>query len=311
MLWLYITISAYLLFAIANIGDKLVISKFKTEAIVYAFYVGVLGVVTLVLIPFGVIWPDLNQFVSSMIGGVSFVFALYFMYLAFNAGETTRAITIIGSTSPIFTFLLSFLILKERLSSNQLYAFAILILAIIIISWQLEKKQKPGSARLVRSQAKAGATKKQLIWALLSGFIFAISYVSAKYVYEYQAFISGFVWIRIGGFLTALVILFVAKNRKLIKIDLQRPKTQKGSLILAIQIIGGTGVIGQNYAFSIASATLINALQAIQYAFVFILASVLGTKIPTLKESLSYKQLIQKIIAIILIAIGLYLLTMN
>jgi drug/metabolite transporter (DMT)-like permease len=297
MIWLYIIIIAYLLFALANVGDKFVISKFKTQAIVYAFYVGAMGVVTLVLIPFGVIWPDLNQFVSSMIGGVSFVFALYFMYLAINAGETTRAITIIGSTSPIFTFLLSFLVLKERLSSNQLIAFIILILAIIVISWQFEKSQQK-------------MAKKQLMFALLAGLIFAISYVSAKYVYIYQPFISGFVWIRVGGVLTALSILIFAKNRQLIKIDWQRPKTQKGSLILAIQILGGTGVIGQNYAFSIASATIINALQAIQYAFVFILTSLLGKKFPVLKENLNSKQIIQKVVAIILIAIGLYFLAL-
>jgi len=297
MLWLYIIIIAYLLFALANVGDKFVISKFKTQAIVYAFYVGAMGVVTLVLIPFGVIWPDLNQFVSSMIGGVSFVFALYFMYLAINAGETTRAITIIGSTSPIFTFILSFLVLKERLNSNQLIAFIILILAIIVISWQFDN-------------VKRKMAKKQLMFALLAGVIFAISYVSAKYVYIYQPFISGFVWIRVGGVLTALAILIFAKNRQLIKTDWRRPKTQKGSLILAIQILGGTGVIGQNYAFSIASATLINALQAIQYAFVFILTSFLGKKFPVLKENLNIKQIIQKVVAIILIAIGLYFLAL-
>jgi drug/metabolite transporter (DMT)-like permease len=297
MIWLYITISAYLLFALANIGDKFVISKFKTEPIVYAFYVGFMGLVTLILIPFGVIWPDLNQLVSSMIGGVSFVFALYFMYLAINSGETTKAITIVGSTSPIFTFILSYLFLSERLNSNQFIAFIILIIAIIVISWQFEK-------------SKNKAAKRQVIYALIAGLIFAISYVSAKYVYIYQPFISGFVWIRIGGIITALALLIISNNRKLIKADWQKPKGQKGSLILAIQVFGGAGVIGQNYALSIASATLINALQAIQYAFVFILAVVLGRRFPTIKENLNKKQAIQKIVAIILIAIGLYFLTL-
>jgi len=297
MFWLYITIGAYLLFALANIGDKFVISKFKTEPIVYAFYVGFMGIVTIVLIPFGVVWPTLHQFFSSIIGGLSFVFALYFMYLAFNSGETTKAITIIGSTSPIFTFLLSYLALSERLSQNQFIAFTILIIAIIVISINLEKN-------------KAKAKNKQILFALIAGFVFAISYVSAKYVYQHQPFISGFVWIRICGFLTALAFLLFTKNRKLIKTDWKRPKTQKGSLILLIQIFGGAGVIGQNYAFAIASATLVNALQAIQYAFVFILAAILGKKYQTVKENLNLKQIIQKVVAIILIAIGLYFLAL-
>ncbi len=298
MTWLLITIIAYLLFALANIGDKLVVSKYQTKPIVYAFYVGFMGLVTLLLIPFGVIWPGWFQIFWCFWGGVSFVFALFFMYKSINAGETTRAITIMGSSAPIFTFLLSYQFLGERLTGNQITAFAVLVLAIIVISWPLEtKKQK---------------TAKQLIfWAVLSGVAFACSYVLAKYVYIYQPFVSGFVWIRLGGVATALLILLLPQNRRAIKIDWQRPKKQKASLILAIQIFGGAGVIGQNYAFSLASATLINALQAIQYAFVFILATLLGTKIPQLKESLNYKQSIQKIIAIILIALGLYLLTIK
>ncbi len=297
MIWLYITIIAYLLFALANIGDKLVVSKFKTSPIVYAFYVGTMGIMTVFLIPFGVIWPNFIQIFWSLSGGVAFVIAAFFMYKAIYAGETTKAITIMGSTAPIFTFLMSYWLLSERLTSYQLFSFFILVLAIIVISWEFDKKKK--------------TNKPQVFWAILAGLAFAASYVLAKYVYLFQPFISGFVWIRIGGFLTALFILLIPHNRQLIKKDWQQPKKQKGSLILLIQILGGIGVVGQNYAFTLASATLINALQAIQYAAVFVFASLLGKKIPQLKEDLNYKQIIQKIIAIFLIAIGLYFIVLK
>ncbi|MFC1598422.1 EamA family transporter [Patescibacteria group bacterium] len=298
MNWLLITIGAYLLFALANVGDKVMVSKYKTEPVVYAFYVGFLGIVTLVLIPFGVIWPSAVQLFWSFFGGVSFVFALFFMYKAINAGETTKAITIMGGSSPIFTFLFSYLFLAERLSQWQIGAFLILIIAIIIISWDLSaKKQK--------------VNKTQVFYAVIAGIVFAASYVLAKYVYLHQPFVSGFVWLRIGGFITALLLVLVPANRKLIKIDWQRPKQQKGALLFAIQVVGGLGVIGQNYAFKIASATLVNALQAVQYALVFVFASLFGMKIPVLKESFSTKQIVQKIIAIILIGCGLYLLALK
>jgi len=294
MLWIYITISAYLLFSLANIGDKLVVSQYKTEPIVYAFYVGFLGIGTLIFIPFGVIIPEAIQFFWSFLGGIFFVLALFSMYKAIEAGETTKAITLLGGSSPIFTFLLSYLFLGERLAASQLLAFIALVLAIIIISWPLELG------------AKKQLNKKLIFWGICAGFVFAGSFVLAKYIYLQQPFISGFFWIRMGGFLTALIIFLVPKHRKLIKIDWQRPKKQKSSLILAIQAFGGLGVLGQNYAFSLASATLVNALQAIQYAFVFVLASLLGFKIPALKEQLNWRQILQKILAIILIAVGLY-----
>ncbi len=298
MLWLYITIIAYLLFALANIGDKLVVSKFKTKPIVFAFYVGFMGIGTLIFVPFGVIMPELSQIFWSFLGGTAFVMALFCMYKAIDAGETTKAITLLGSSSPIFTFFLSYLFLDERLSLKQIIAFIILVLAIITISWPLKSK-------------KEKVNKGLIFWGILAGLTFAVSYVLAKYVYFYQPFISGFVWIRIGGFLTAVIILLIPRNRKLIKIDWQMPKKQKGILILAIQAFGGLGVIGQNYAFSLASATLVNALQAVQYALVFVLASLLGFKYPVLKEKLNWKQVLQKIAAIILIAIGLYFITLK
>lgn len=297
MTWLYIAVGAYLLFALANIGDKLVVSKFKTEPIVYAFYVGFLGIGTIILLPFDFVWPNLYQFSWLLIAGISFVFGLYFMYKAINLGETTRAITILGSIAPVFTFLLSYLFLDERLSGKQIAALALLILAVIVISWPQKGKGK--------------FNKEQVFWAVIAGLVMASNYVLVKYIYLILPFIAGFAWVRVFGFLTAVAILLLPHNRRLIKIDWARPKAKKGKLLLGIQIVGGLGVIGQNYAFNLASATLVNALQATQYASVFILASLLGKKIPQLKENLNYKQVIQKIIAIILIAIGLYSLSLK
>lgn len=295
MTWLYITIIAYLLFALANVGDKLMVSKYKTKPVVYAFYVGILGIVTLVLIPFGVIWPGLSQLFWSLIGGLAFVIALYTMYIALESGPTTKAITLLGGSSPIFTYFLSMIFLGEELGVKQIVAFIFLVVAIIVISWELNNSPRK-------------INKKLVFWGIAAGFVFASSFVLARYVYLNQEFISGFVWIRIGGFLTALALLLIPGNYNLIKKDFKKPKKQKGSLLFAVQVLGGLGVIGQNYAFSLTSATIVNALQAIQYAFVFILTTIFGYKIKTIKEQHDYKEILQKIIAIILIGIGLYLL---
>jgi drug/metabolite transporter (DMT)-like permease len=142
MSWLLITIIAYLLFAAANVGDKLMVSKYKTEPVAYAFYVGILGILTLVLIPLGVIFPPLAQIFWSFLAGASFVMALFFMYKALNSGETTKAITIMGGSSPIFTFIFSLFFLKENLSLNQVLAFVLLVAAIIVISFEAKKKRK-------------------------------------------------------------------------------------------------------------------------------------------------------------------------
>jgi len=114
-----------------------------------------------------------------------------------------------------------------------------------------------------------------------------------------------------GGVLTALILFLLPLSQKKILKDWQKPKKQKGLLVLAIQVIGGLGVLGQSYALNLASATLVNALQAIQYALVFMLALILGKKIPVLREKIDKHHLTSKITAIILVAVGLYFITLK
>ncbi len=295
-MWLYLAIFAYFLFALANIGDKLVVSKFKTEPIVYAFYVGFLGVTSIILIPLGVHWQSLGLLVFSLLAGVTFVLALFFMYKALSLGETSRAITIMGGSSPIFTFLLANLFLHEKLQFQEVGAFIILVLAIILISWE---KERPLRKKYHESM---------IFWSVLAGLLFAINYTLTKHLFNNDTFISVFFWTRIGGVITALVILLIPKARKLIAVDWKRPKKQKGSLLFGIQVSGGLGVILQSYALNLASPTLVNSLQAIQYALVFVFAHLLGRKIHQLQEKISRVELIRKIAAFILIFVGLYLL---
>lgn len=294
MTWLFITIFAYLFLALANIGDKMVVSHYKTQPIVYAFYVGFLGILMIFLIPFGVGIPQSSVLYWAAFAGLSFVLTLLFMYKAINAGETTRAITLLGGTSPVFTLLFAYLFLGERLTIYQVVAFIFLVIAIIIISWPIQSHRK--------------IQLEQLFWGCLSGLAAAASYVLAKHVYSQEPFISGFFWIRMGGVITALVILLIPSYRRVIKADWDKPKKKKGALVGLIQIVGGFGVVGQSYAFAIASATLVNALQAIQYAFVFFLTAILGSRFPSLKETFNYKIIMQKLIAIALICCGLYFL---
>jgi len=298
MFWIYITILAYLLFALANIGDKLVISKFKTEPIAYAFYVGVVGIVAMILIPFGVKIITLTLIGLSFLAGLAFILAAYFMYKALEQGEASRAITILGSSSPIFTFLLSASILGERLRANELVAFGLLVIAILLLSWHKEKERSKFHLELV-------------IWALLAGLFFSFNYVLTKYLFIREDFVTIFFWTRIGAVLTALILFLLPLSRKLILKDWHKPKKQKGLLVLGIQITGGLGVLSQSYALKLASATLVNALQAIQYALVFMLALLLGKKIPVLREKIDKHHLTSKIAALILVAIGLYFITLK
>jgi len=301
MSWITIAVISHLITGVANITDKFVVSKYLKAASVYAFYVGILEIIALVLIPFGVSWPgSAFQMILTLLFGATFIASFYLMNAALLRGETSRVITIIGGSLPIFSFTFSYFFLGERLSELQVLAFTILVLGIILIGIDL------------RTLGKHLPSKGYLPRALAAGLFFGITFVGSKYVFNTQSFVSGFFWMRMGAVLAGLAILLIPTWRREIIADFKTPKKEQArgkAFALGNQVVGAVGFVLLNYAISLGSATIVNALQGVQYAFIFILAVIFGRWIPQIKEEVSAWIVVQKILAIVLISIGLYLLT--
>ncbi len=74
------------------------------------------------------------------------------------------------------------------------------------------------------------------------------------------------------------------------------------------QASGAVGFVGVQYAISLGSATVVNALQAVQYAAIVLVAWLGGKKLAALlKEDLTRRTLLIKGVAIGLVGIGLVL----
>jgi drug/metabolite transporter (DMT)-like permease len=295
-MWVIIAISSYFFTALANTIDKIVVSKFIPKPVIYAFYVGILGVLSLVLIPFGVSLPTFGVLVAALIAGMGFVTSLFLMYSGLVRGETTRVVPILHGTIPIATFIFAYIFLHERLAITHLIAFAFLFVGLVIISYHKNEKK-----RKVQNYA--------FLWyALASGIVFGATYTISKFVYTNQEFISGFFWMRMGAFLGALILFSIPKNRKAIIDDFKGSKAKKGSVVLANQLLGGIGFVTLDYAISIASVTLVQSLQGILYVFVFIIVNVMAIWVPELKEKITPGIIVQKLAAMCFIAVGLYFL---
>jgi len=298
MLWLIITILAYFLFALVALGDKYLLSG-PPNPKSYSFYVGILGILSLVLIPFvDFSVPETPQVILALIAGGIFIFALFGLYTGLENFEASRIVPAIGGLLPIFTFTLVFLFFsrEESLSFQEIITFVLLILGSVFIT--LEKGKR--------------ITLKSFQISALTAFLFAIAFVLTKYVYSVQSFWSGFILMRIGGFFTALCFIFTKEMKEEIfkrKITFRR---KTGAIFLFNQAVGAGAFVLQNWAIALAGLTylaVINALQGIQYVFLLILTILFSLKSPKiLKEKLSKEIIIQKIIAILLIGGGLTLL---
>jgi hypothetical protein len=139
----------------------------------------------------------------------------------------------------------------------------------------------------------------------------------AKYVYLSQPFWSGLIWIRIGGFLTALGFLLSAEVRRQVFTKRTSPQKQKKTAIVFFgnQAVGASGNLLQSWAVALAPlayVAVINALSGVQYAFLFIFSVIISLKFPAiLREDVSRGIIIKKIIAIVLIGGGLALFTLK
>jgi drug/metabolite transporter (DMT)-like permease len=294
MNWLLIVLFGHLFNALAFLMDKFLLAKKITSPFVYAFFIGALGILGIVLIPFGFYVPAYDAIIRALLSGATFVLALIFFFAGLKKNEVSRVVPLTGGFVPLFTFILAYLYLGERLGSIEIVAFAALVVGGVLIT--IDKKGN-GSA-------------SGYIYAIIAALVFAVSFVLAKQVYLEQNFIFGFVWSRFGGFIAALAILLIPSQRQAIFHQPKQQGTGNTTLLFLIgQIAGALGFVLVNYAIFLASVSLVNAMQGAQYAFLLIMIAFLGRKFPKiLSEKLSGGVLIQKVIAIILISVGIVMI---
>jgi len=288
MSWLIVIISAYFLFAVVSLGDKYLL-KGPPNPKIYAFYVGVLGILALALAPFvGFSIPSIVGILFCLLAGAMYVFAILGTYEGLEKFEASRIIPAIGGFMPLFIFGLIYLFSggKEVLGFKEIIAFIFLIFGSIFVTWNPLKK----------------VSSKSLQISAVSALLFALSFVLTKYVYLMLPFWTGFIWIRISAFLIALFFIFFKEVRKEIFSKKSSFSKKTSVLFLFNQGLGAGAFILQNWAIALAGLaylSIISAFQGVQYVFLFILTTLI------LKEGLSKKVILQKFFAIILIGIGL------
>lgn len=304
MLWLLIAISSYLILAVVYLIDKYFLTGPIPNPKVYAFYIGILGILILILIPFvGFYIPEPFQIFLSFLAGLFFIYGLSWFYKALKRFEPSRVVPAIGGILPVFSFFLIYIFSggKEGFTIWEFLAFILLISGSVLITYEKSKKISLRSFQI----------------SAIAAFFFAFSMVLTKYVYLTQTFWNGLIWIRIGAFLTAIGFLFfsaevkeeIFKKRKII------PKSP--TLFLFNQGLGAGAGLLLNWAIFLAPLVyiaIISALAGTQYVFLLVftislsLTQPLWAKKTGLKEEISRRIIFQKIVAILLIGVGLTIL---
>ncbi len=302
-MWLSIALLGNGILAIVGILDKFILSKSVPKPVVFVFYSTIFVLPLFLILPFG--WTQIPNttfdYLVFAISGGCFALGLWAMYTALEKIEVSRVGPLIGAAAPFFILFLSRIFLGEKLSYYALLGALFLIVGCLVISF--EKKNQSSIGR------------GGLWWAALAGLLFAISHVSAKYVYGMYGFFDGFVFTKlpVGVFGAALLLdpdVRAIFNKKQKPAPGQPPKKNQLLLVAGDMLLGVTATILLQYAMALGSVTLVNALAGVQYALLIVFTALISKFFPNniLKEKFTLQSVIRKGMAVSVIAFGLVLL---
>jgi len=297
MNWFLFAILSCFLYAIVTVFNKFLLGqRATTRPLVFTFWLGVLSVFSFVLAPFGLAWPGWSAFLYDILVGVLYFVSILYFYELLDINEASRASSLVGGLTPILVLIFSYLFLAEKLSSPQLLAFFLLVLGGLLIS-------------LKRSRGEIREGMKGLRFLALTIILGAIYWIMAKYAFDSQGFVTGFVWSRLGFVFAALAILARPIWRKMIFVSEKQATPKIGGLFVSSKLFAAFGSLFIHLALTYGNAALVNALQGVQYVFLLIFAIILSKKFPeVLREKLSGGIILQKIVAVLLIVVGLAIL---
>lgn len=296
MLWVILALSAYFLLAIVELIDKRILSSPQVSALPYAFYAGLLVSFAFILWPWDFSFLSLKDTIFALGGGATFFVAIYFLYSAIIKGEVSRVISIVGGLSPILIFIFSLLFLDEKFSFNSIAALFMLITGSILLS-------------LVPKGKGVEFKHHFFLSCFLAALFFALSYGLTKAVFLKTSFLNGFIWIRVGTIICVIFVFLMPKLRRCI-LESSRGLSRKiTALFFVNKGISAVAHVALNYAVKLGPVAIVNALQAVEYAFIFVLASGVSYLFPKFcQESLTPRHLLPKLIGVALVSFGVVLL---
>ena len=192
-----IAIIAHGLIGISLVWDKILLQKRGTQNLVsYVFWLGIISIFGLILIPFGFRWPGLRVGGLGFAAGVIDLVASYFYYWALKSGEASDELAAMGGFAPVATALIAIPLLDEPVG-RQFAGFTILTIGGFVMFFA---EKKP--------------LKKMLPKILIASAAFGMTNVLQKIVFNQTNFITGYVFFTFGACIGAAALLIPPSWRR-------------------------------------------------------------------------------------------------
>jgi uncharacterized membrane protein len=289
------------LWAISVHFDKYLVERFFKESnvAVLLLFTAFIGVLLLPFIWFyepSVMSPSLGSIALMTLSGILYLSAML-LYLRALQTEEASVVAPFFQAGPLFGYVLAYFVLGETLSLRQMAGGAMIIVGALIVSLRFGQSVKLFKARLAVSMLGCG-----FIMAL-SGLIFKVFAIKVE-------FWTTIFWMFVGEAIFGAGLLLVTPYRRQFVSLFRQNTVALLSINGSNEIINLSGSLGNRYALLFAPLSIVQAIGSSTTLFVFLFGIVLSLFFPKLgRENLTARELAQKGLAAVLVAIGVALVT--
>jgi drug/metabolite transporter (DMT)-like permease len=301
MSWLAFAFSGPVLWAISTHFDKYLVERYfkHSDVAVLLLFTAFMGVLTLPFIVFyepTVFQLDPGSMALIALSGVLYMGATLF-YLRALQSEEASVVAPFFQTVPLFGYVLGYFVLGETLSIVQMAGGALIIIGALIVSVRSGQNVRIFKLRLVLLMLACGLA------AAVSGLIFKAFAIKV-------AFWTTTFWMFAGEAIFGAALLLVGSYRRqlaeLLRVNAAALLTINGSN----ELINLGGGLGSRYALMFAPLSIVQAISSTTTLFVFAFGVALSVAFPRLaRETTSFRDLVQKGAAAVLVALGVALVT--
>jgi uncharacterized membrane protein len=302
MPWFIVALASPFLWAITNHIDKYVVAeyskriKFTSFVMLASLFICIPALGILIFKP-EVIQLSLNNILLVVLGGLFFEYYLFPYYFALEEEEAS-IITPMFQMVPILSFIFGFLFLRERLETVQITAGVIIILGSIGLSLDLSAK--------IRLKAKV------FFLLFLSSAMVSTGVLLYKFVAIQSDLFTALFWQEVGIIFAGLILFTIKKYRENFLQIFREGNTKFIGVMGINELLTWAAGLIFSYSYLLAPIALVQLVGSVQPLFVLVLGILGAVIMPRFTyENTGRKFLTQKIIFIVFILVGSYLLFSN
>ncbi|MBI3685204.1 DMT family transporter [Candidatus Azambacteria bacterium] len=255
MNWIIVSVIAQIILGTSAVFDKMLLKKGVFDPLVYTFWLGILDLLALALVPFGFHGIPFLVGMEAFVGGIVFICAMFYLFASLHKSEASKSLLFIGALTPLTTLFAGYVWLETQISIADYIGFFFLVIGGIILFFVEEKHLRLRVGFL----------------ALASAIFFAISNVLTKSAFDQASFVTGFFWVKMGGVACALAFLaFPAWRARIFSSSRKKDTQEHHAPYVLNRVYAATGSLLVSVAIFLAHPALVEAMQGLKYVVIFL-----------------------------------------